>query len=722
MAFLNPALLGLLALMGVPLLIHLIRSRKLKVVQWAAMEFLRQSQKKQKRRLRIEELILLSLRLIIVAVAVLAFCRPVLRAGIPLLSQNARVYAIVVIDSSYSMGHVALNSSDTRSSFDRSIRAANQLLTRVLKDGDSVSVILASDKPVPLIGVPSYDLKTAGRKILALKPGDRPSDNLATAQQALRLAKGSRSTIKEVYWFTDDQANAWDSSKTDAAHAVWKELGQQARVTWVSTGSPAAERDNLAIESPTLSRELVTPRLPARIEARIFNYGAHPKDDVLVNLTLDGKAAGSTRVALPPGGSATARFLPLLPHAGTYTGAVSIADKNIDGLVKDNSAPFAIRCRNSIKILLHDVLPTSDPSKSESFYLLNAMAPGGTEESLAPTLREGPGLGGISLRDFDSVVITGFTSLNSADRSVLTEYVKSGGGLLLFPGPDTDASRANEDFRSAGLLPALLGQRKTLSDEQSISINPGSIQHQALTLFKDTSAIDISSARFNTYYPLEPISDDSDVSAVKVMARFSNGDPALVERKVGLGHVILAASSAGAVWNQMALKPSYVPFVYQLLSYLGQGAVAHRNLKQDEPLFLALPLTDANRTVRVTDPDGKQANLTSVLDARGVTFSYDSTSKAGIYQVSVAGSATKDAFAVALNTAESNLAPSDPAQSSSLAGIATGRMTIAKSPDHLIETVNRSRYGVEIWRTFVWALFPLMLIESLLAQLFGRRG
>ena len=96
MPFLNPAFLAALGLVAIPLLIHLIRRRKLKVIHWAAMEFLLQSQRKQKRRLQIEEIILLLLRMLIVALAALAFARPVLRSlGIPLLSQNSRVYAVI---------------------------------------------------------------------------------------------------------------------------------------------------------------------------------------------------------------------------------------------------------------------------------------------------------------------------------------------------------------------------------------------------------------------------------------------------------------------------------------------------------------------------------------------------------------------------------------------------------------------------------------------------
>ena len=382
MSFLNPSLLGLLSLVGIPLLIHLIRRRKLKVVQWAAMEFLLQSQKKQKRRLRIEELILLLLRMLIVALAVLAFARPVLRAGIPLFSQNARVYAVIVLDNSYSMDH---RGADGPSSFERAQDSIHEMLTRVMKDGDSVSVVLGSSKPDGLVAVPSFDLKTVERRVAALKSGDRATDYLATAQLVNRMLKSSKSSIKEVYWFTDDQANAWETSNRESAHAVWQDLGKEARLTWVSTGAPSVDRDNLAVDTPTLGRELVTPRLPASVECVIHNYGSRSKDGLLVNLAIDGKPAASTRISVPAGGSAAAKFHPLLTTPGTHTGVVSLADPaHIDGLERDNSAAFAVRCRESIKVLLQDTQPARDPSKSESCYLLTAMAPGGAQESFAP--------------------------------------------------------------------------------------------------------------------------------------------------------------------------------------------------------------------------------------------------------------------------------------------------------------------------------------------------
>ena len=719
MAFLNPLFLGFLGLVGIPLLIHLIRRRKLRVVLWAAMEFLLQSQKKQRKRLRIEELILLALRMLIVAIAVLAFARPVLRAGIPLFSQNARVYAIIVIDNSYSMDH---RGADGKTAFERAKTAANSLLTRVLKDGDSVSIVLGSDRPETLIGVPSYDIKSAARRVSALKTGDRGTDLLATLQTVNRLLKASKSPVKEVYWLSDDQAAAWETAGKDTAHSAWQEMGKQAMLIWTSCGAPATDRDNLAVEPPVLGRELVTPRLPARIESRILNFGTKSKDDLLVNLTLDGKSAGSVRIAVPAGGAATARFLPFVGAVGTHTGVISLANaENVDGLTRDNAAPFVLRCRESIKVLLQDVQPQSDPARSESFYLLNAMAPGGSEESLAPRLREGPGFGTQPLRDYDVVVLAGASAMSSADVRALGDYVRAGGGLLMFPGSNTDAARLNADLGAAGLLPARLGTRKQLTEDTAITINPAAMLHPALNMFKDTAAIDIASARFTVYYPLEAIAEDSQSESSRVIARFSNGDSALVERKVGMGHVILAASSSGAEWNQLALKPAYVPFVYQLVSYLGQGAVAHRNLHQDEPVFLTLPLKAANQPVKVTTPDGKSAVQNSVLDARGVTFNYSGTAKAGLYKLALPDGGS-DAFAVSLGTGESNLSMADPAEKLAKTGIPSSRVNVARSPEQIHSIVNRARYGVEIWRTFLWMLLPMLFLESLLAQRFGRRG
>jgi hypothetical protein len=293
---------------------------------------------------------------------------------------------------------------------------------------------------------------------------------------------------------------------------------------------------------------------------------------------------------------------------------------------------------------------------------------------------------------------------------------------MLFPGPDTDPRQINGELQAAGLLPAKLGPRKKLDEKSGIKLEPSSVKHPAMAMFKDTTNLHLSGAQFYSYFPLEPISDESNLGAVRVMVRYTNGDPAFVERQVGLGHVILAASSAGRLWNDLPLQSSFVPLVYQLMFYLGQGATSHRNLRLDEPLFLALPMRDANKPVRVTAPDGRVSTQNSALDVRGVTFRYDATGKAGTYKVGVTGTGTADAFAVGLAAGESNLAYADPGRAAAEAGLPTNTLSIARNPSLVRSMVNRARYGAEIWYSLICAVIGLLFLESFLAQRFGRRG
>lgn len=721
MTFLTPAFLGALALVGIPLLIHLIRRRKLKIVPWAAMEFLRQSQKKQRRRLRIEELILLALRMLIVALAALAFARPVLRQiGVPLLSQNTHVYAVIVLDNSFSMD---ASGADNKRSFERAQAAALEIVNKVLRDGDAASLVLLSDKPEAAVDAPSFDRALLRRRIQAAQVSDRGTDYHAGAQTVDRLLRSSKIPVKEVYWITDDQADAWASSRKDSAHAAWTELAKLARLTWVSAGPPESDRENLEVETPTVGSELVTPQLATRIEARIFNHGVKPRNDVLVHLIVDGSPKGSTRVSVPPGGSATAQFIHQFVRTGSHAGSVTLNDaKHIDSLEHDNSAPFVVRVRDRVKVLVLDPHPSRNPTQSESYFLMKAMAPDENLESLQPKLREGVGLGGITLRDYDVIAITGVADLSPNDRAALQEYVRGGGGLLLYPGPETDARRINSVFQDAGLLPAKLGQRRKLDEKNGISIDPNTIRHPALTMFRDTASLRISGAMFYTYFPLEPVSDDTNLNAVRVMARFNNGEPAMVERQVGLGHVVLAASSAGRGWNDLPLQSTYVPLVYQLTFYLGQGSTSHRNLRIDEPLFLSLPLKDANKQVRITGPDGRATTQNSSLDARGVTFRYEQTGRAGVYRVNVTGSATQDAFAVGLPGGEANLAYAEPRRAAAEAGVPANSIVVATEASRIRTLVDRARYGAEIWYSLICTVIGLMFLESYLARIFGRRG
>ncbi len=723
MSFLAPIFLGALALILAPLLIHLLRRRKMPVVRWAAMEFLLQSQRKQRKRLRIEELILLALRILLVVLAVLAFARPVLHSlTVPILSQNARIYAVVIVDDSFGMGQTE---SGGKTAWQHANADAVHLITHVLQPGDQVSVLLADSSPAALQQQPSFDLHAAARRLSQATLSDRGPDTEKSAQKALDLLERSKAPYKEVYWFTSGQKDAWPAQTNSAAHTVWSRLGREARIVWVTEGPPSNQRGNLSVRVLPPARELVTPNLPARIETRVSNFSTQPRS-VTVQIALDGNApAAPQTLKIAPESSQTAVFSPYFPTPGTHIGVVELQDPaHADSLPIDNSAPFVIQSRDRIPVLIQDMSPAADPTQSSSFFLDAALQPGRGLHVFAPQLLTANRLGSINLQSYAAVVITGLNALSANEYQALASYVQSGGGLLIFPGTHTPAAAVNKDLQAAGLLPARLGPVKSFSQQNAPTLDSASIHNDpALSLFKDSAILNLGSAHFTAYRTLTPLSDPMDAASVHVMLRLSNHEPALVERSIGTGEVMLFASTADTRWNDLPARGAWLPLLYQLLSQLAAGPNAHRNLHEGEPLRLSLPLSQAGKPVRVLLPSGKSLVQSTVLGPQGVALQFSQTEDAGFYRVVTAGSHTPKVFAVGLPANGSNLQEvRDPAARLSAAGVDTSKITVVHNPQQLASAVQRARYGSEIGRSLAMFAIALLFLESLLARWFGRRG
>src|SRR5262245_30753552 len=99
------ALAGALA-MAIPIIIHILNRRRFKTVTWAAMEFLLRAMRKNRRRLRFEQWILLATRCLVVLMLGLALARPLGCANptMALLGSRSGV-SVFVIDNSYSTAY-----------------------------------------------------------------------------------------------------------------------------------------------------------------------------------------------------------------------------------------------------------------------------------------------------------------------------------------------------------------------------------------------------------------------------------------------------------------------------------------------------------------------------------------------------------------------------------------------------------------------------------------
>ncbi len=762
--FLNPALLSTLGLGTIPIIIHLLQRRRFRVVPWAAMEFLLLSQKQNRRRLQLEHLLLLLVRVLTLVLFALALARPAIQTStLPTFAGGRRTHAVIALDNSYSMGSRAVapasSGQDARATlFDRAKQVAIDVVTRQLKPGDSVSFVLASDAPTAVIAEPTFDLAQAAAQIRRAPLSDFGTDFHKTARLCADLLRRVKNPNREIYFITDNQRVGWvNGARSTLTHLpidsltqrYWRELSRLARLNLVPLSTPST--DNVVVERVDIVRGIVSTRAPARLRARIRNLSPRALSHVMVTLSVNGKSAESTRVNLPPNETATAQFAHLFSRAGAQGGAVRVMADDV--LPRDDAAYFAVRAVDRVRVLCVNGQPNSDPAKDEVFYLITALSPpaeSAQEERavIAPEVAQTSSLRNYDLHNYDVVILANVSRLSDEDRDALRQYAQNGGGVLIFLGSAVDVRHYNETLyqNGQGILPAQLAdvrggrsvaQTDSLPHDDFVTLDADSINHPALQLFKDAADVEIQSGRFYRYFRLrEPqatagnnreqqgTTSLSPVVSSRVLCRFSDGSPALVEKSVGLGKVVMCASTVDAEWNNLPYKPAYLPLLHELVAYLRQGAEGRRNVAIGEPLLKSLSVRDAGRTARVVAPDGRAVTIRAMLDKRGCLLTFPKTDRAGNWEMKEigkgSGNVIAESFAVNLQTAESNLTPMHSSELTRL--IPDAHFHVIENPDNLRAAIQKSRLGIELWRHLIGAAMVLVLIEAWLAQKFGRRS
>src|SRR3954468_10361916 len=139
MSFLFPTLVTIgLPLIAVPILIHLINLRRQQRIRWAAMQFLQESQKRNRRWIFLKQLLLLLTRMAVVAVLVLMLSHLVLRNEWLSLLGRGTTHHLVLLDDSYSMS----DRWNETTALDEGKRAVQSIVDQASQQSDAQLVTL----------------------------------------------------------------------------------------------------------------------------------------------------------------------------------------------------------------------------------------------------------------------------------------------------------------------------------------------------------------------------------------------------------------------------------------------------------------------------------------------------------------------------------------------------------------------------------------------------
>ena len=294
MQFLSPFLLPGLILAGVPILIHLLNRRRFIVVDWAPMKYLKLTIRTNRRRMQIEQLILLALRTLLMILIVLTVARIALSKSSMggWLAKRARVSRVIVLDDSLAMGY----RTDNKPAFDRAKQAASEIL-RGSGNKDAITFLTTAPGASPLIKEASLEDSS---KIVSQIQSMQPTDAAVNWAKTFRTIDDCFNTAtfpqKQVILITDLRRSGWSNEVTTFANR-WESLGVEARIIDIGSHGTA----NIALLKFQQDDPLVLPGSPVKLTATIRNDTTGSINGQQATLTTDSQSRPVMLPDLPAG-------------------------------------------------------------------------------------------------------------------------------------------------------------------------------------------------------------------------------------------------------------------------------------------------------------------------------------------------------------------------------------------------------------------------------------
>ena len=536
MVFLTPLfLIGLLAA-AIPIAIHLIRREKPPKVMFSTIRFLKKTSKKLVLFQHLQQILLLLLRSLVIVLLVLAFARPLIDRSIARLLDVDPQSAVVLIDLSMSMQYGEI--------FERAKTEALDIISS-MTSGDEVALIGFSDG-AQLVSDFNSDLDSVRSTINEISAAGfgrtRYLPNLRLADQML---EESRFENRAVYLISDFQA-----ADIEAFDETWK-LAPGVAFTGIDVG--LEESTNLAITDVRSPERLLENASEQEILVRVRSTGTVYLQEGDVSLIVNGEVIDRKSVDLGDRSEEVVTFSTAFETEGSYYGEIRIGG---DAFEADNSYYFTVDVLPKISVL------TINGEASENWYDDEGhwfgLAVGGAERSPFELVNLTPGeLNEAVLRQSDVLVLLNVGNLTNDQTEIIVDYVIEGGALLVAPGDRVDPVSFNNQFES--VAPALLEAQGLPNGNDYLVIADYDRRHPILRPIESDW-----SARFQGHWRLSPTQDS------EVLMQFDNTEPALVERQVGDGSVILFASAMDLEWNNLPLQSLFLPFVHETLRHLVQ--------------------------------------------------------------------------------------------------------------------------------------------------------
>ncbi len=688
MSFLTPLyILGTLVV-AAPILFHLIRRMPKGEVPFSSLMFLTPTPPRLTRRSRLDNWLLLLLRAAALCLLAFAFARPFLRESARAdFGDVERRRMAVLVDTSASMRRGDLWSK---------AKAAARDVIAACRPNDQIAVFAFDSSAHPLLGFEeSAQLEPSKRQAVA----DASVERLAPTWEATNLGQALIDAVTAL----EEVADATEkTARMPRRVIVISDLQQGSRLDalgdfeWPSDVDlelkPISNaRSNAGLQWLTEAADAETADGGARLRVRVSNdSGSRQESFQLVWVDKNGTDQGPpVDVYVPPGESRVAH----VPQPPT-SAAEPVLKLKGDQEPFDNTLFLVTERKEESKVIYLGPDAADDPAGL--LYFLERVFPGTPRRSVQVVAKLPSAPLDVELdRSIPLVVLASDTTPENVAR--LQPYLRDGGTVLFV------ALKAGPAESLSSLSGIPIGNLAESTTEHDVLLREIAFDHPLFAPLAGAQFNDFTKIRFWKHRKINPDA----LADARVLARFEDGDPAIVEKTVGRGRVVVFASSWSVADSQLARSSKFVPLMAGLLE-------ARQTLTSDTGNHLvresvALPPShDATHKLVVHKPDG---SVTAPAPGADV---FSETDQPGVYTIDTTDGPRS--FVVNLDPAESKTSPLHVETLEQFGCRLASHTRKVDDREHLrqlqnLELENRQK----LWRWLIVAAVGVLIVETWLA-------
>lgn len=693
--FTNTLMLAGLGALAIPILVHLLLKRRKKRIQFSTIRFFQFQDEQSSRRRKLRNWLLLAMRLLIVALLVMAFSRPYARQNAAGGAAQKQLRVVFVVDSSASM--LATGTDGQRWAL---AKERIQKIIGGLTPDDRVALVECASHANVLSGFAPP--AAVAQLVRDLSPGYGGSSLSEGLQQALQLlANTGFNGLSTIYLVSDLQKSA---CRTISSCPIPQEI----EVKLLAVGDLASP--NLAVMQLDPHAGDGTPP-----KAMVASFSDEDVTSARLDVAIDDRVVSSQALSLKPGGSTNVPLVIPPLKAGWHDVKASLRTR--DALEIDNTRYASLFVPEPARVLVVEPRRSARVFEQASFFLAAALDPDKGETNSVP--------GAFNLTEaapeqlpqqlasaehgqrWNVLIVPGLKDLATGIGNSLSGFVVQGGGLVLFLGEDVSANRYNSELRD--LLPCRLGEPESCPDPTAgWRIAFYDTNSPAFAAFRLPNSGDLRIPQFTKRFGLQP------ADGATRLAFFDDGNPLVITRAVGRGRVVLVNTSADTAWNDWPKHKTFVPFIHGLARFAAQTS-NREGVRENDSLVagdnLDVETGAGGRLAQFTwrSPNGKEARLTA--DAQG-RLRDQVLNVPGVY--SLRDEAGREVRRVAVNL---------PPQESDLESIRPTELQqqLVRVQGNGKETLAAGLFGArhhqrEFWAALLLAALVLLLVEPFVAN------